>query len=101
MSSYIYLGLVLDEFLDYDTMATFVVNLASRALRLMISKFNTTGGLSYKVYTKLYEAIVWPTISYEQVIWETKKYSCINAMQTRSCLFLRLVNTRQIMVIWE
>ena len=48
-------------------MATFVVNSTSRALRLMISIFNTTGGLSYKVYTKLYEAIVWPTISYEKV----------------------------------
>ena len=66
-SSYKYLGLVLDEFLNFDIMAKFVANSASRALGLVISKFKIAGGLPYKVFTKLYDTIVWPTIGYERI----------------------------------
>ena len=88
VSSYKYLGLVLDEFLDYDIMAKFVANSASRALELVISKFKTAGGLPYKVYTKLYDTIVWPTISYGSMGGGGgEAYSCLNAVQNRACRF--------------
>ena len=69
VSSYKYLGFVLDELIDYDIITKFVANSASRALGLVISKFKTAGGLPYKVYTKLYDTIVWSTISYGSAIW--------------------------------
>ena len=98
-SSYKYLGLVLDEFLNFDIMAKFVANLASRALGLVRSKFNIAGGLPYKVFTKLYDTIVWPTIGYGSAKWGTKEYSCINAVQNRACrFFLTVGKYTQIMV---
>lgn len=87
ISSYRYLGLVMDEHLNYDITAKAVANAASRALGLVISKFKSAGGLPYSVYTKLYDTIVWPTINYGACIWGTKEYSCINAVQNRACRF--------------
>lgn len=85
--SYKYLGLLLDEFLNYETTASFVAKSASRALGLVISKFKSAGGLSYNVFTKLYDSYVWSTISYGASIWGTKEFSCINAVQNRACRF--------------
>ena len=63
VSSYKYLGLVLDEFLNFEIKAKVVANSASRALGLVISRFKIAAGLPYMVFTKLYDTVVWPTIS--------------------------------------
>jgi len=43
------------------------------------------GGLPYDVYTKLYDAVVWPVISNNGAsIWVVKTCSCINAVHTRA-----------------
>ena len=85
--SYKYLGLVLDEFLNYDITAKYVANSATRALGLIIAKDKAAGGLPYEVFTKLFDTIVWPTINYGAAIWGTKDYSCINAVQNRACRY--------------
>ena len=64
IDKYIYLGMCIDEHLDYAITAKYVANSASRALCLLISKCKTAGGLPFNTYTKLYDAMVWPTISY-------------------------------------
>ncbi|MEW8544936.1 MAG: reverse transcriptase family protein, partial [Candidatus Thiodiazotropha sp.] len=87
ISSYRYLGLVLEEHLNYDVTAKAVAKAASRALGLVISKSKSAGGLPYSVFTKLYDTVVWPTISYGASIWGTKEYSCINAVQNRACRY--------------
>lgn len=87
ISSYRYLGLVLDEHLNYNVTAKAVAKAASRALGLIISKFKSAGGLPYSVFTKLYDTVVWRTISYGACIWGTNEYSCINAIQNRACRF--------------
>ena len=85
--SYRYLGLVIDEHLNYEVTAKAVAGAASRALGLVISKFKSAGGLPYNVFSKLYDSIVWSTISYGASIWGTKEYTCINAVQNRACRF--------------
>jgi len=45
------------------------------------------GGLPYDVYTKLYDAVVWPVIRYRASIWGVKTCSCINALHTRAMRF--------------
>ena len=46
-------------------------------------------GLPYDVYTKLYDAVVWPVISYGASAWGVKTSSCINAVHNRAMrLFL-------------
>jgi hypothetical protein len=48
--SYIYLGLALNEFLDYNFTAKFVAKAASRALGLIIAKFKQLGGMPFNVF---------------------------------------------------
>ncbi|VDI41607.1 Hypothetical predicted protein [Mytilus galloprovincialis] len=61
---YTYLGLVFTEHLDYNVMAKYVAAAASRALGLVISKYKGLGGLPFGTFTKLYDSMVWSTISY-------------------------------------
>ena len=80
-NQYVYLGLLLTEHLDYKMMAKHVSKSASRALGLVISKFKAFGGLPFYTFTKLYDAIVWSTISYGAAIWGDRSFSCINTIQ--------------------
>ena len=53
---YKYLGLVLNEHLDYNITAKYVAQSATRALGLLISKFKQTGGMPFEVYKKLFDS---------------------------------------------
>ena len=48
---------------------------ASRALGLLIAKYNSMGGMPYDVFTKWYDSCVWPVISYGAAIWGFKSFS--------------------------
>ena len=37
--------------------------------------------MTYDVFTKLYDTLVWPVISYGASIWGAKSFSCITAVQ--------------------
>ena len=87
VDNYKYLGLVLNEFLDMNLTAKMVAQSASRALGLLIAKFKTLGGMPYSVFTKLYDSLVWPVISYGTAVWGDRTYSCINAVQNRAMRF--------------
>jgi hypothetical protein len=86
VSSYQYLGLVLNEFLDYLFMAKAVARSASRALGLLIVKSKTHGGLQHNIFTKLLDTLVWSVINYGSVIWGTREF-CISAVQNRAMRF--------------
>ena len=81
---YKYLGLVLNEFLDLSVTAKFVAQSATRALGLLISKFESLDGMPMYVYSKLYDTMVWSVIDYGAAIWRTREYACINAVQNRA-----------------
>ena len=87
VDKYTYLGITLTEFLDYEVTAKIVAQSATRALGLLIAKYKSIGGMPFKVFTKLYDSLVWPVISYGAAIWGTKSYSCINAVQNRAMRF--------------
>ena len=89
---YKYLGLVLTEHLDYAITAKVVAQSANRALGLVIAKTKSFGGLSYSVFTKLYESVVCPVITYGAAIWGTEDFSCINSVQYRAARFFLHVN---------
>jgi hypothetical protein len=87
-SDYKYLGLVLNEFLDYNITAKSVALSANRALGLVIAKCKIFGGVSHGVFTKLYDSMVSSIVEYGASIWGTRNYSCINAIQNRACRVL-------------
>ena len=66
---YVYLGITLNEFLDFNFTAKMVSQAASRALGLLIAKYKTLRDMPFDVYCKLYDAMVWPVISYGTAIW--------------------------------
>ena len=84
---YKYLGLIINEYMDYSITAKFVSQSANRALGLVIAKVKSFGGVPYNVYTKLYDSVVCPVITYGAAIWGTESFSCINAVQQRAARF--------------
>jgi hypothetical protein len=88
---YKYLGLWFHENLDYDYGVTELSKSASRALGALISKYYSTGGMDYSVFTKLYQALIVPVLTYGSAVWGFKKYRSINSVQMRaSKVFLGL-----------
>jgi hypothetical protein len=87
VEAYRYLGLILTEHLDYNTMAKNVAASAGRALGLVIAKYKSFGSLPFGTYTKLFDSMVWSTINYGSAIWGDRQFSCINAVQQRAARF--------------
>ena len=85
--SYVYLGVLFTEHLDYNQMAKHVSKSASRALGLLIAKTKCLGGVPYDTFTKLYDCMVYPIISYGAVVWGDREFSCISAVQNRACRY--------------
>ena len=86
---YIYLGLLLTEYLDYNEMAKVVAKSASRALGLVISKSKQRGGMPFEPFKQLFDSMVWPIIEYGAGIWGTADRSGIEAVQLRACRYFR------------
>jgi hypothetical protein len=84
---YAYLGLVLNEFLDHNITAKAVAASANRVLCLVIAKCKVLGGVTYHVFTKLYDSLVSPIIEYGASIWGYKNLFCINTIHNRACQF--------------
>ena len=78
---YSYLGITLIEFLGYDKdlTAKIIAQSASRALGFSIAKYKNMGGMPFDVFTKLFDSLVWPIISYGAAIWRSMSFSCITA----------------------
>ena len=53
VENYKYLGLILTEHFDYNTMVNMIVHAANRALGLLIAKSKVKGGMSFDCFTKL------------------------------------------------
>jgi hypothetical protein len=87
VSEYKYLGLILNEFLDYKITANNVAKSASRALGLLIAKSKALGGIPYDCFRKLYECLVLPVIHYGSAVWGHSQFSSINAVHNRACRY--------------
>ena len=70
-AQYKYLGLVLTEHLDYVVTAKLVAQSANKALGLLNAKSKAFGGLQYEPFTKIYESVFVPIISYGAAICAT------------------------------
>ena len=71
----------------YNIMVKHVTQSASRAFGLLIAKCKTIGDVPYNAFTKLYDSVVWPVISYSSPILGIRSYSCINAVHNRAMRF--------------
>ena len=68
VNQYKYLGLIIDEFLDYNVTVKHISKHASRALGSIIAKSKSLGGLPFKCFSKLYDSLVLPILTYGAAI---------------------------------
>ena len=72
--SYRYLGLNINEFVNFSYCASILHDAGSRALGALVSKHYTSKGFDYKVFEKLYKSIVVPVIDYSADVWGYKTF---------------------------
>ncbi len=87
VDNYKYLGLILDEYLDYVVTSTTLANSAGRALGSIQNKFNSLKGLGFDTFTKLFNMGVAPVMDYCSGIWGYKEYSKVETVQNRAVRF--------------
>ena len=81
---YKYLGLWLDEHLDFNFAVNQISNSASRALGLLISKNYQSVEMKYEVFDKLYSALILRILTYGSCIWGYSQYNILNKVQMRA-----------------
>ncbi len=73
VDKYKYLGVYLDEYLDYQTIANTLSSATGRALGSVISKLKSFRNVGFKTYNKLYHSGVVPILNYCSDVWRFKK----------------------------
>ena len=89
-NGYRYLGIFLDEFLNFKTHTANIINAAGRALGKILSKFAYFKNVGYTTFTKLFENYVEPIIMYGISILGTKKFYFEKIQQRAIRYFLGL-----------
>ena len=87
VSKYKYLGLWLEEHLNMSETVKALSSSAGRALGSLITKFHCTGGMTYDIFTHLYDSLVAPVLNYGAGVWGTTSYSVVNKVQNRASRF--------------
>ena len=100
-SQYKYLGLVLNEHLNWSKSLENIVCKANRALALLNHRMRATGGFHLKTYTLLFNQLVQPIIMTNACIWGHKEYPKIANIQHRAMRFFSgLGRHAQWVVFW-
>ena len=93
VSDYKYLGVILDENLNFSKCSKMLAESGGRALSSIISKFKMFKDLGYKTFTTMYESGVVPILDYGSAIWGYSKNSHSDLIQNKaSRYFLGLHN---------
>ncbi len=73
VDKYKYLGVYVDKYLNYQTIANTLSGTAGRTLGSVISKFKSFRNVGFKTYSKLYHSGVVPILDYCSGVWGFKK----------------------------
>ncbi len=75
VNDYKYLGVIIDEYLDFDLHCDAISNSAGRALGRIVSKFSYFRNVGFKTFNKLFESNVESIMSYGISALGSKEYS--------------------------
>ena len=84
VDKYRYLGIVLDEFLNFDATINLLSESGSRALGGLIGKIRNLKYCGYNTFTKLFDSCVSPILDYCSGVWGHKKCDKIESVQNRA-----------------
>ena len=94
VSAYKYLGITLNEFLDYQVCALELAEAGGRALGGIISKFKTFKNIGFNTFTKLYHTGVVPINEYASGIWVFRNFRQAEKVQNRAVRYFLGVNSK-------
>ena len=84
VSKYKYLGVFLDESLDFSLTAEILANAGNRALGGIINRLQTLRNVNFSTFSKLYDTGVRPIINYAAAIWSYKNSEKMSILQRRA-----------------
>ena len=84
VNQYKYLGVILNEHMDFTVTATSLSSAASRALGLLRYKLKSLKECKYITFTKLYCSYICPILDYSSGVWGFKQFSCSEVLQNRA-----------------
>ena len=87
VDKYKYLGIILQDNLDFNVTATILANSGSRALGGIISKFKKLKGLGFNTFSSLFTSGVVPILDYCSSVWGFQSYNQIDSVQNRAIRF--------------
>ena len=94
VDQYKYLGITLNENLDYKVCAQELADAGGRALGSLITKFKPYKGIGYSTFTKLYEQGVIPITDYCSSVWGFSNPSFAEKIQNRACRYFLGVHSK-------
>ena len=84
VSRYRYLGIVLDEMLDYSVTASVLADSSGRALGSLYTKYRNNKGFGHTTYTKMFDSCVSPILDYGSGVWGYNKLEKLDTVQNRA-----------------
>ncbi len=87
VDKYKYLGIILNEYLDFNITATILASSASRALGAIYTKFANLKGIGFSTFTILFHSGVVPILDYCSGIWGYQSFGQIDTIQNRAIRF--------------
>ena len=84
---YKYLGLYINEHLDWSETLEYVVNNAQKALTLFNHSTRCAGGFHFETYSLLFTQLIQPIILTNACIWGHKEYGRVHSLQTQAMRF--------------
>ena len=85
--TYRYLGIILNEYLDYTETANALSESAGRAFSSLIVNLYNKMDLLYSSYTKVYESKLVPIMDYSSSVWGTKCFPKTDTLHNRIIRF--------------
>lgn len=82
---YKYLGITLNEYLDYNYSTQILAESGGRALSSIITKMIKNGGFPLNVYKILFNSSVCSVTDYGGEVWGYKEYEAIKKIQLKAC----------------
>ena len=83
-NNYRYLGIILDEHLDFNDCTRTLADAAGRALGSVISKFKLLCKVGYQSFPKLFRSGVQPILEYSSGVWGFHRATDVDKIQNRA-----------------
>ncbi len=87
VTEYKYLGIIMDQFMNFDKTAEMLSSSAGRALGAIINKVRVNKDLGFNSFSTLIKNCVYPILQYSSGVWGNKSYKNCEDVILRACRY--------------